>query len=752
MRIGRLNKTPHYDVFISYRRDGGFEMARHIWDHLKDRGYRVFLDLEDMRSGRFNTRLYAAIEQSKDFVLILSPHSLDRCHSENDWLRLEIAHALKHRKNIIPILTRGFGFPEDPPLPEDICEIRQCNGLSPSPELFSEFLVKLEKQYLSSRPARTRWRTAGIILAIPALLTITGVGLTFGFYHDIVTNRSTEDVSEDLQKSGQLEVKVNARNASVSVNQVLMGVASPDRPLRIVNLPAQEASVTVEVDGQAPLTRIVRIAPEGWAQESFLFDAPAENEASPSLAGDSSLAGMLGNAATVVEAAREASNGRVESTEEPAQAASSEGSVESTALNANDVAELDKDVADYNETLWVGKDATALLKGMAPDRLPMWQRMMEGGRREAVFFLAICYAEGFEVPVDRAKALELLQSSASDDCVQAQNSLAITKFEGKITEKDEKSCIYWFRRASDLGFAPAQHNLGICYLFGRGIGMDEKQALALFRAAAAQGYPPAQYNAAHLLLNGIHVDRNEKEAAALLHEATLKGLAEAQKALGDCYADGVGVEPDAGRAFSLFRKAAEQGLAKGQFALGECYRLGTGVAQDSAEAFAWYEKAAQQGMAEAQVNVGIAYENGQGVDADMEKAVHWYRKAAEQGLPQAQCNLGTCYSHGRGVPRDPVQAVEWYQRAAEHVYAAAQFNLGDCYRTGVGVDKNDEEAVNWYRKAAEQGFVDAIYNLGACYANGVGVPKDEKEALVWYHKAAGLGSEPAKEALRRRYN
>lgn len=33
-----------YDIFISYRRDGGFDLAQVIYEKLSKRGYRVFMD------------------------------------------------------------------------------------------------------------------------------------------------------------------------------------------------------------------------------------------------------------------------------------------------------------------------------------------------------------------------------------------------------------------------------------------------------------------------------------------------------------------------------------------------------------------------------------------------------------------------------------------------------------------------------------------------------------------------------------
>ena len=89
------------DVFISYRRDGGYALARLLYECLHKENISAFLDLEELRSGPFNEKLYSAIESSENFVLVLPQNALDRCSSENDWLRLEIEHAIKHKKNII---------------------------------------------------------------------------------------------------------------------------------------------------------------------------------------------------------------------------------------------------------------------------------------------------------------------------------------------------------------------------------------------------------------------------------------------------------------------------------------------------------------------------------------------------------------------------------------------------------------------------------------------------------------------------
>ena len=129
------------DVFISYRRDGGYALARLIYEWLHRENITVFLDLEELRSGPFNEKLYSAIEDSQNFVLILPSHALDRCSNQDDWLRLEIEHAIKYKKNIIPIMVDGFEFPKA--LPSSMQVLPFFNGVQISREYFDASMVKL---------------------------------------------------------------------------------------------------------------------------------------------------------------------------------------------------------------------------------------------------------------------------------------------------------------------------------------------------------------------------------------------------------------------------------------------------------------------------------------------------------------------------------------------------------------------------------------------------------------------------------
>lgn len=88
-----------YDIFISYRRDGGAQYARILQLELEKRGYRVFLDYEELTDGVFGDNIKEAIREAPIFMMVLSAHYLDRCKNEGDWVREEIMLAITFHPN-----------------------------------------------------------------------------------------------------------------------------------------------------------------------------------------------------------------------------------------------------------------------------------------------------------------------------------------------------------------------------------------------------------------------------------------------------------------------------------------------------------------------------------------------------------------------------------------------------------------------------------------------------------------------------
>lgn len=135
-------------VFISYRRVGGDVSAKLICEALKNKGFTVFYDYDSLHGGFFDTRILNAIEGCDDFVLVLPPHGLDRCVNDDDWVRQEIVCALKHKKNIVPVMLQDFSFPTN--LPEDISVISRINGVPFSMPFFDAMIGTIADRMVSS--------------------------------------------------------------------------------------------------------------------------------------------------------------------------------------------------------------------------------------------------------------------------------------------------------------------------------------------------------------------------------------------------------------------------------------------------------------------------------------------------------------------------------------------------------------------------------------------------------------------------
>ena len=110
-----MNKS--YDIFLSYRRSDGKLLARLLKESLEKRGYRVFLDMDELLDSVFDEHIIQAIQSAPIFLLLMTKQCFSRCHNPNDWVRMEIEYAVRIGKNIIPINPDNLfaGFPKGMP-------------------------------------------------------------------------------------------------------------------------------------------------------------------------------------------------------------------------------------------------------------------------------------------------------------------------------------------------------------------------------------------------------------------------------------------------------------------------------------------------------------------------------------------------------------------------------------------------------------------------------------------------------------
>ncbi len=197
-----------YDIFISYRREGGYDTAKHLNDLLTRDGYKVSFDIDTLRSGDFDTQLFDRIDNCRDFILIVDKNAFVRTLNpsydpQKDWMRCELSQALKKEKNIIPIFLTGTnGFPEG--LPDDVAGVVTKNGIEFNRSYFDAFYDDLKKRFLISKPQRIKLKT--IIIFITTLLCIAAL-----VYFGTRTNKvdQMDGVKDSLVVSASKDSMVN---------------------------------------------------------------------------------------------------------------------------------------------------------------------------------------------------------------------------------------------------------------------------------------------------------------------------------------------------------------------------------------------------------------------------------------------------------------------------------------------------------------------------------------------------------------
>ena len=126
-----VNLDKSLDVFISYRRSNGSQLASLLKVHLEIRNFSVFLDVDRLEAGPFDNNLLSNIRAAHNFVLVLTPGALDRCfndHEQRDWIHKEVACALSSKCKIIPVFD-DFLMPESESLPETMRQVTTYNGV-----------------------------------------------------------------------------------------------------------------------------------------------------------------------------------------------------------------------------------------------------------------------------------------------------------------------------------------------------------------------------------------------------------------------------------------------------------------------------------------------------------------------------------------------------------------------------------------------------------------------------------------------
>jgi hypothetical protein len=126
-------------VFISYRRDESAGYAGRIADSFEE--YfgedKVFRDIDSLEPGLdFAEAIERSLESSEVLVAVIGKNWLSatdaagrkRLENPDDFVRVDIATALKRNMRVIPVLVQGASMPGTDELPEDSVPLTRRNA------------------------------------------------------------------------------------------------------------------------------------------------------------------------------------------------------------------------------------------------------------------------------------------------------------------------------------------------------------------------------------------------------------------------------------------------------------------------------------------------------------------------------------------------------------------------------------------------------------------------------------------------
>lgn len=179
-------------IFVSYRRGpGASEAAGRIADRVAQRaGHdRLFMDVDTVRPGMdFVDAIEEAVATCEVLIAVIDPAwtGKRRIDDPGDYVRLEVATALRRGVRVIPVLVLGASMPAANDLPPDLSSLSRRQALVLSHERFnSDVEVLLEELGLGSGRRRgapnqsspsvwssSRLRAAGsVVLLLGAVAT-----------------------------------------------------------------------------------------------------------------------------------------------------------------------------------------------------------------------------------------------------------------------------------------------------------------------------------------------------------------------------------------------------------------------------------------------------------------------------------------------------------------------------------------------------------------------------------------------------
>jgi hypothetical protein len=167
-------------IFISYRRDDTAPYALGISQYLQNAFGRksVFIDVDMTAGTKFPQAIDGRLRKCKVMLALIGPNWLvshnnqgrSRLEDPEDWVRIEIARALKRKITVIPVRIDGAKLPDRAVLPADMRGLLDHQAVTLSTETFRNEMNGLARDIRAIRKRRPFMRIAIAIVVALVLL------------------------------------------------------------------------------------------------------------------------------------------------------------------------------------------------------------------------------------------------------------------------------------------------------------------------------------------------------------------------------------------------------------------------------------------------------------------------------------------------------------------------------------------------------------------------------------------------------
>lgn len=236
---------PKYDVFISYRRDRGANLAEKIKLFLTGKGYRCFFDKSEIHKGRYACIIRNAVRKSRYFILVLTDGTIERCckavkSHQDDYVYEEIkaafARKLFRKTVVIPVVgdSERNSFPTDEELtrlglsmPDDIKAIREYHIVRISEsEFFDVTMERFMIDQLGWKPRSLARQIFCMVCVFAALLTAWLLCFCGDYEEPIAESETLSGLSisrneQSMEESSNAKAPSSANASAMTDKQVI---------------------------------------------------------------------------------------------------------------------------------------------------------------------------------------------------------------------------------------------------------------------------------------------------------------------------------------------------------------------------------------------------------------------------------------------------------------------------------------------------------------------------------------------------